>query len=53
MKVLDIKVVSVLDVNGKEIFFADLAPDQHKRIAEQIHDNSMISAGYRRKRKTA
>lgn len=45
----EIKVVNILEVDGKEIPFSDLTPEDHERIAERIQDNLMISAGYKRK----
>ena len=45
----EIKVVNILEVDGKEIPFSDLTPEDHERIAEKIQDNLMISAGYKRK----
>ena len=44
-----IKVVNILEMDGKEILFSDLTPEDHKRIAERIQDNLMISVGYKRK----
>lgn len=37
-------MVNILEVDGKEIPFSDLTPEDHKRIAERIQDNLMISA---------
>lgn len=45
----EIKVVNILEMDGKEILFSDLPPEDHERIAERIQDNLMISAGYKRK----
>ena len=42
-------MVNILEVDGKEIPFSDLTPEDHERIAERIQDNLMISAGYKRK----
>ena len=44
-----IKVINILEMDGKEIPFSDLTPEDHKRIAERIQDNLMISVGYKRK----
>ena len=44
-----IKVVNILEIDGKEIPFSDLTPEDRKRITERIQDNLMISVGYKRK----
>lgn len=47
------KIINYIEIDGKEVLFSDLDEEQRKKVSQQLHDNFMAGAGYRRKEKTA
>lgn len=43
-----IEVVSAMEIDGKEVHFSDLTPEECKKVVEKIQDNIMCPLGYRR-----
>lgn len=44
----ELKVVSVLEVDGKEMLLSDLKPEELKELSERIQDKAM-GPGFKRK----
>lgn len=45
----EIKVVNVLDIDGKEAPFSKLTREAQKQISVKLHDNVMKTMGYKKK----